>query len=159
MPKTLMRPRDLEPAEQVLLADVVAPIAPAAAAEVFRLMLPMGGRYALDATVESEMLAATSARVLTLTLAGSRLSSVQIFTTSPRVGSTAIVNQPASFAGPPITYGLALSHSSTIVRIVTLYAGVLTAAAAGEITLTAQVAAELCTVKAGSVVRATYLRP
>jgi hypothetical protein len=163
MPKSIMRPCLFEPIEQVLPADVVAPIAPATPAPLFRLTLPDGGRYVFEAMIAGEMLAATTGRTLTIAISGARLSYSQLASTIARVNATAVLNALTTNTGVPVVAAsFSTSFSATITRGNLVLTGVLTAAAGGDVVVTASagtVPAEVCTIKAGSHVRATYLRP
>jgi hypothetical protein len=160
MPKTRLRSHILEPVEQVLGADVVAAISPATPVQLFRFNLPIGGQYFLEAMIAGEMLAATTARVLTTNLTSSHGALLNYLTTFTRVGTFSSLSALASYSGPPInTANFGMSFSSVITRSNAAFAGRLTIATASDVVLTAVVTAEACTVKAGSWIRATYLRP
>jgi hypothetical protein len=159
MPKTRLRSHILEPVEQVLLADVVAPVSPASPVQLFRFNLPSGGQYFLEATILGEMLAATTSRQLTFNLTSGHGMVSNLLTTVPRVAATTNVNQMISNAGVPVSAFFFTLFTAPINRGNIALAGRITLAAASDIMVTAVVAAEVCTVKAGSWIRATYLRP
>jgi hypothetical protein len=159
MPKTRLRSHILEPVEQVLLADVVAPVSPATPVQLFRLSLPFGGQYFLEATILGEMLAATTSRQLTFNLTSGHGMVSNLLTTVPRVAATTNVNQLISNSGPPLSAFFTTLFTAPITRGNIALSGRIRVATASDIVLTAVVAAEVCTVKAGSWIRATYLRP